>query len=573
MASSTAKDARTVAAETSDDEHKDKDVDDGPVPRSEAEADHSDKQYPKPTMTEETPYGNGIKAKCWWPNCKISRTTCDSLMTHVRSYHGVTNVPADWEETFFVKKARDEKTEQQKKRRDNPKAKPRKRKTKAAGESVLDATGQQDIVTSMASSSALAPLAKESDTTSQMAIRATTVNSGKSTAILKPGTTSSMIYIPTCSFQSLVRDGFLQEIEDGKVGWLDVSAEEQKRALLKALPSGMQSILLAQEFGVSSDIVHAEQGKPLEVKLTVESGAFNVAVASMPPFLRGVFSEVINVMHQMKKFMSGTPFVEMQKLKIKEDRETFEWSEASKKKNRRQFPFKAPQLNYEVLSEFLIARDLKKKSRNIHLQSFDRFVDTFETVDPEAKLDLDNILINVYSSDLFPKLMTLPLFDSQCTFSVKLVKTLGHVAGMAKSVFYKDDQKAREKISQIIEDCLTPWSERCYKAKKERDAKKGAKDAETLSNYHSRETLKGVGFFSYLCLMTIHHHVCKTKDVKLTLSLLFKATSFLVAAVYTNSPPSRSMEIETLLTKVVTKFSSMEPELIALAWSLVVLAI
>ena len=155
-------------------------------------------------------------------------------------------------------------------------------------------------------------------------------------------------------------------------------------------------------------------------------------------------------------------------------------------------------------------------------------------------------------SDLFPKLMTMELFDTSCTFSVKLVKTLGHVAGMAKSVFYKGDEKARVKIDQIIEDCLTPWSERCYKAKSDRDKKKGDKDAQILANYHSRDKLKSVAWFCYLCLKTIHHHVCKEKDTKLTPLLLFRACAFLIGALYTNSPPSRSQEIETLLTEAVS---------------------
>ena len=72
--------------------------------------------------------------------------------------------------------------------------------------------------------------------------------------------------------------------------------------------------------------------------------------------------------------------------------EAFKWSEEVRKKDRIQYPFKAPSLNYEVLMEFLIARGLKERSRKIHIQSFERFANTFEPVDPGAKLNLDTTL-------------------------------------------------------------------------------------------------------------------------------------------------------------------------------------
>ena len=129
---------------------------------------------------------------------------------------------------------------------------------------------------------------------------------------------------------------------------------------------------------------------------------------------------------------------------------------------------------------------------------------------------------------------------------------------MVKSVFYKDDEKARNKISQVIEDFLTPWLERCNKARTQREGTKHTKDAELLANYHTRESLREVAWFSYLCLKTLHHEVCVKKEVKLTPSLLFKATAYLVATIYTNTPPSRSKEIETLLTESVMSFPFMD---------------
>ena len=571
MAAAAAMEAPIVAPETSGDDHEHQEVDGGPVPASEVDTDHGVKQHPKPPsivdllVDPETPYAKGSKLKCWWPNCNKVRISCDSLLVHVRSDHSVKPLPPDWHDTEFVQKAVAEKTHQQKGRRENPnpKAKPRKnKKAEDAGGSVPGGTGQQDVIASASSSSALVSK-QHYDATSQAAIVATTVNSGLSTSIIKPGTTGTVMFVPSTSFRALLRDGFLREVEDGKVEWLDTSVKVLQHALLKALPSGMQSMLLAREFDVSTDIVQAEQGMPLEVKLTLESGAFNLAAASMPPFLRGVLGEIVNVMHQMKKFMSGAPSVEQQKLKIKEDWESFTWSEAARKKDRRKYPYKPPQLKYEPLAQFLIARGLKEKSRKIHLQSFERFVDMFETVDPRETLNVNNILINVYMSDLFPKLTTMQLLEPNFTFSLKLVKTLGHAAGMAKSVFYKRDEKARNTIDQIIEDNLGPWSEVCYKARKEREGRKGDKDAEILSNYHSRDKLKEVALFCYLCLKTIHYHVCDAKDIELNRSLLFKAVSYFVGALYSNTPPSRSMEIETLLTKMVMMFSIMELKLIA----------
>ena len=123
----------------------------------------------------------------------------------------------------------------------------------------------------------------------------------------------------------------------------------------------------------------------------------------------------------------------------------------------------------------------------------------------------------------------------------------------------KDDDKARAIITKLLEDYLTPWSERCTKARNESESAKFTADSK-LTTMYQRETLRALTRHSYLALMTIHQSVCVDK-VLVTPRLLFKATAYLITSFYTNAVPSRSKEFETLETCVVLDFlKSIEAE-------------
>ena len=199
-----------------------------------------------------------------------------------------------------MEKVRKELRDQQITRRQNPKPKKEKAKTT---EGVSPGAIVQQSSAARSNATALA----------------IPVTSGGRMQIVKPGTTSRPMYVPNASFHALLSDGFLQEAEDGTIEWLNVPVQTQQQALLNTLPSGMQKTLLAQEFGALGTIVPAEQGLALERKPGVVTSALEVAAASLPQSLRAVLTELVAVSQQMKKFMLGTPSVDIQPLKIKAD--------------------------------------------------------------------------------------------------------------------------------------------------------------------------------------------------------------------------------------------------------------
>ena len=224
---------------------------------------------------------------------------------------------------------------------------------------------------------------------------------------------------------------------------------------------------------------------------------------------------------------------------------------------RRNYPFKCDRLEFRKFKEYLIARRLDKDTREGHVLAMSRFVNMFEPCDPSEKLDVDNILLNVHHCDLFQKLRLLPLCESDYSCTLALTTALAHYAVMSVQVSYKTDDKARATTKRIIEDVITPWNQICNKVRSEAEARKYNKDAELLSDYHSRDDLKAISKQCYLTLQTIHHNVCKG-DVKPTKELLFKATAYFVTVLFTNSAPNRSKEVQTLDTATVPLLSFME---------------
>jgi hypothetical protein len=113
-------------------------------------------------------------------------------------------------------------------------------------------------------------------------------------------------------------------------------------------------------------------------------------------------------------------------------------------------------------------------------------------------------------------------------------------------------------IDQVINGILTPWGRRCSAAQKESAQAKYVEDAKLIENFHTPDKLKQVAYNQYLELVTIHRAVCVEKAHELTSAMLFKATSCVITGWYTNAPPGRSMELQTLPRKTVDEFLDAE---------------
>lgn len=219
---------------------------------------------------------------------------------------------------------------------------------------------------------------------------------------------------------------------------------------------------------------------------------------------------------------------------------------------RRKYPFKCELLELPMFKDYLERRLLDKDTVNQHMLSMSRFVNMFETVDPSEKLDVDNILLNAHHCDLFLELQKLPLCAADYHCTISLTKALAHYAVMAMQVLYKKDDKARAEITKVIDYVITDWSTICNKVRTEGEARKYATDAKMLADYHSRDELKDIARQCYMTLKTIHHNVCEADEkVPPTKELVFKATAHLIGAIFTNSSPNRSKEIQTLDNETV----------------------
>ena len=222
---------------------------------------------------------------------------------------------------------------------------------------------------------------------------------------------------------------------------------------------------------------------------------------------------------------------------------------------RRNYPFKCEKIEFPLYKECLKRRLLDDATCKQHVLSMRRFVNMFEPVNPLEKLDLNNIILNVYHCDLFEKLQKLPLCAADYSCTLSMTTAVAHYGVMTRQLLYKKDAKARADIKTVLEDVIKPWSTICNKVRDESEARKYAKDAKLLANYHSRDELKEISRQCYLALKTIHHHVVASEEpVEITKELLFKATANNITVLFTNSSPNRSKEVETLENATVQEF-------------------
>ena len=426
--------------DASEDEHEGKDVDGGAAPQTETDAELT--VVPMPTITEDTPYGNGEKVACFFPGCQHSRPTCHSLLRHIQQSHeGYNKTPREWKSTFFIKKANEETNARQKARRG---LHGRPKKGKAGAKSAASARDGGSASTSAASTTPLVP----SDQRKAIELHATTlvqrpnpIRGATTVQLVKPcdpGSKASAMYVPIGSYDALFGDGLLEEREDGVVQWNpDVPLHVQREKLLGALPL-YQSTRLAQEFKQATSVEQAQPIVPSGLMSIAEPNGGAMTAFSAPTYVTSLMTELANIKQLLAKHVSGAPQAAIQKLTIKADMETWQRPKEWNDKQRHYFPFDAMPLEHLVFSKYLEARGLAEGTCKGHVRNLARFLNMLESIDGITEIDIDNVLVNAHYSDVFPRMQVMQLCrpDSSCTRA--MVTALGHFAAMSKVILYKD---------------------------------------------------------------------------------------------------------------------------------------
>ena len=195
------------STETDDDGKDDVHVDEGPVPRSETDAEQVVIPTP-PFGPEDWPLAPGQKVKCFWEGCKREYAGYDVLLSHIKRDHGVKKIPPEWQGTWFLKFANKDRTGQQKERRlANPKPKPTPKNAAREGAVVKAAAAKASALTSIAHGEA------------ESMHGVTTIAQGAQQLIHLPGSSTPLV-IPAETFSELVSIGFLQVTAAGTFEWM-----------------------------------------------------------------------------------------------------------------------------------------------------------------------------------------------------------------------------------------------------------------------------------------------------------------------------------------------------------------
>jgi hypothetical protein len=389
--------------DTSEDEHDDKDADGGAAPQTETDAEP--RVVPMPTIEEDTPYGNGEKVACFFPGCPSSRTTCRSLLSHIQQVHpGYKKTPREWKETFFIKKANEEKSAIQKARRMRH---PPQKKDKSGTKSAASTREGGSASTSAASATPLVPSDQGTATTlnvTTLAQRTNPIRGATTVQLVKPsesGSQASTMYVPIGSYDALLGDGLLEQREDGVVQWNpDVPLHVQRDKLLAALPLH-QSTRLSQLFKQSMSVEQAQPIVPSGLMSIAETDGGAMAMSSAPPHVVSLMREMRNIQQLLAKHVSGAPQADIQKLTIKADMENWQRPKEWNDQKRHYFPFHVTPLEHDAFSKYLEARDLAEDTCEKHLAHMARFLFMLEAIDDTQELDIVNVLVNAYYSGVF----------------------------------------------------------------------------------------------------------------------------------------------------------------------------
>ena len=308
-----------IADETS----KDQDADAYPHP------------FPMPSFSNATPYGEGIMVGCFWPGCLTKRSTCLSLMTHLKQSHTKLKAPPEWKDTYFAQTAKDEKLKQQQGRRNKMPIEDRRQQRKK----------------------------KPIETKTEAAKADEKGGTAQSVFISMPGASfKSRVLVPKSVCDELLAAGFIQFLKHFECHWNPViPLPMQEAQLLELLPEGPQKRALEQKFGaVYAHPVH------LQTQALVAPSLPRMGETQAGMDLRVILAEL---KHMIACQASGAPCAELQKLEV--CKKFVDWQKPADwdGRLRKNFPFHELVINDTDFDKFMTVRRLKQRSRTMYMKA------------------------------------------------------------------------------------------------------------------------------------------------------------------------------------------------------------
>ena len=375
-----------------------------------------------------------------------------------------------------------------------------------------------------------------------------------------PGAESAeMCVVPRSVATELMSTGFLEIFDGGRFEWTsDVQVDMQRAVLLEAMPDGPMKRVLETRFHAASAVVAPMRND----RMHSIADTTTPVQGNAPPVPHAATTDLTTVINELKALIagqvSGAPRSALQTLVINEEFATWVAPVKWQTQHRKKFPFDEIVFVHPGFNKFMEVRRLKPNTREIYMRGLARALTMVKAVDG-SDVDCDNILLNIFRSELFQKLQELPILSDTYSPTRQTVLALCHFAVMSKLRLQAEgDGNGAQMIDQVINGHLMPWSKRCNAGQKEASMKKYNDDALLIEKYHKPYKWKEIALSQYLDLMTIHSAVCRDATHQLTPTLLFKATACVITALYTNAPPTRSMEWQSLLDSTITEFLAVE---------------
>ena len=324
-----------------------------------------------------------------------------------------------------------------------------------------------------------------------------------------------------------------------------LTVQAQWQRLVNALPNGVQKQLLAERLGMqASSLTHPPF---THVADTVAS------VSSPNTVTTQLLSEFLELKAMMQQSYSGKPKWKLQSLRLNAEWQNWTFPEGWKDRLRKDFPFDAPEVDLSELRNYMAGLHLDEDTINKAELAMARFCGMVETVDG-SKLDVSNVLVNAAESGIFPDLRTMDLCSSGYSCTLAMVVAMGHFAVMCKIRYQSitHDANAANIMDNLINNILKPWDKLCRKEANKSKKRKFQRDAKLLQD-HSKDKLRDITRECYFRMITIHDWIV-TQGKPSNAALLFKATANAITPLYTNTQPSRSMELEKMSAQIILDF-------------------
>ena len=362
----------------------------------------------------------------------------------------------------------------------------------------------------------------------------------------------TLMRVPGHVAEELVAHGLAHHLPNGCLGWHgEVPIGIQQQTLLELLPDDEHRMMLARKFGAAAP-------GPTQPQFHQTLRSDELVRWQAPQAVCGtdLMDELVKLRTLMLSLASGKPRAAVQNLSIRNECLIFDWPKNAAGKLKHPWPFGRVTLIFDNdFNKFMSARGLKGNTRHVYMLALSRFQSLFEGEDG-CEVKRDNLLLSVWGNNLFEAVRGLRVLADWYSCTRQIVHALGHAAVMNKLRYQAaNDTNAASSMSQLIDGYLAPWTKLCSAAQKLSSGKKYTTDSIIIeSQYPSKDRLRQFARSCYLDLRSIHDAVCGTGKQTLTLQLLFKATACVMGGLYTNSPPGRSMELETLERSVIETF-------------------